>query len=326
MSRRDDALRLAELVGPEGLVLDDPADGWPALGRVLGLDQPIEVALYVAPVGFSHRNRDDVERRFQNPGQNRPIQPVPGRELVYIGIWEGDDPDARLSPPVLVTADAEKRIGRTTRASVFPRVESLLIAHATGIHVGQTTTGEEIAAFVPMLFTAQIHAQINVVTPNESRYRRELMAAPTEPPPERQRRVSMTLARANRFARDVREAYRRRCAMCGLGLGLVESAHILPVAAPESVDEVNNGLALCPNHHRAFDRHQVWVDPTTREIRTHPDAIRRAATTSETLFIGYTFPSLEDPYDVPGQRPSSAFLRARYRHFGDSYKWADPPA
>ena len=151
MSRRDDALRLAELVGREGLVIDDPADGWPALGRVVGLDDPIEVALYVAPVGFSHRNRDDVERRFQNPGSDRPIELVPGALPVFIGIWEGDDPDIREVPAVLVTADPFRRVGRTTRFSVFPKVESLRIARATGIHVGETTTGEEIAAFAPAL-------------------------------------------------------------------------------------------------------------------------------------------------------------------------------
>lgn len=322
MSRRDDALRIAELVGPDGLVLDDPADGWPALGAVVGLEDPIEVALYAAPIGFSHRNRDDVERRFQNPGQNRPIQEVPGRVLVYVGLWEGDDPDVPTAPAVLVTADPIRRIGRMTRASVFPRLESLLIARATGIHVGQTTSGEDIAAFVPELLPAQVHAQANGVAPDEARYRHELMAAPAEPPPERQRRISTSLARANRFARSVRDAYSGRCAMCGLGLGLVESAHILPVAAAESVDEVSNGLALCANHHRAFDRHRIWIDPTSRQVRVHPDMVGASSTEADGQFIGTTYDELVVPPTAPEQ-PHAAFLRARYRHFEDEYDWAD---
>jgi hypothetical protein len=325
MSRRDDALRIAELVGPDGLLLDDPADGWPALGTIVGLDQPIDVALYVAPIGYSHRNRDDVERRFQNPGQNRPIQEVPGRALVYIGLWEGDDPDAPIAPAVLVTADAHKRVGRTTRASVFPRLESLRIARSTGIHIGLTTSGEEIAAFVPELLPAQIDAQTNGVAPDEDRYRHELMAAPATPPAERQRRISTTLARANHFARSVRDAYAGRCAMCGLGLGLVESAHILPVAAHDSVDEVSNGVALCANHHRAFDRHQIWIDPTTSQIRIHPSTLGASSSPADEQFVGTTREHLAVPPDG-SQQPHEAFLRARYRHFEDEYAWATESA
>jgi hypothetical protein len=320
VTRRDDALRVAELVGPDGLVLDDVADGWPALGTIVGLDQPIDVALYVAPIGFSHRDRDDVERRFQNPGQNRPIREIAGRVLVYLGIWEGDDPTVPTSPAVLVTADADIRVGRMTRASVFPRLESLLIAQAAGIHVGQTATGEEIAAFVPELLPAQIHAQANGVAPDEARYRHELMAAPTAPSPERQRRISTSLARANHFARAVRDAYSGRCAMCGLGLGLVESAHILPVAAANSVDEIPNGLTLCANHHRAFDRHQIWIDPTTREVRIHPHTVLSASAAIDRLILGTIEPVLRPPADA-AQHPDPSFFEARYHHFEDEYEW-----
>lgn len=320
MSRRDDALRLAALVGPEGLVIDDLADGWPALGRVVGLDQPIEVALYVAPVGFSHRNRDDVERRFQNPGSDRPIELVPGAQLVFIGIWEGDDPETREAPAVLVTADPIRRLGRTTRFSVFPKVESLRIARATGIHVGETTTGEEIAAFTPALLPAQIHALANGIAPDQARYRHELIAAEADPPTERQRRISSTLARANGFARAVRDAYEERCAMCGLGLGLTESAHILPVAAPGSVDEVRNGLALCANHHRAFDRHRIWVDPDTGQIKVHPATVDASTSEADELWLRSTRNTLMVPKGDE-HRPDPRLLAARYRHFEDAYDW-----
>lgn len=320
MSRRDDALRLAELVGPEGLVIDDPADGWPALGRVVGLDEPIEVALYVAPVGFSHRNRDDVERRFQNPGSGRPIELVPGALPVFIGIWEGDDPDIREAPAVLVTADPFRRVGRTTRFSVFPKVESLRIARATGIHVGETTTGEEIAAFAPALLPAQVHAQTNGIAPDEARYRHELISAEADPPTERQRRISSTLARANGFARAVRDAYEERCAMCGLGLDLIESAHILPVAAPGSVDEVRNGLALCANHHRAFDRHRIWVDPETGQIKVHPATIDAITSTADEQWLRSAHDVLLMP-DGEQDRPDPRLLTARYRHFEGAYDW-----
>ena len=43
---------------------------------VLTVDgEQVHVALFVGNVGLSHRNRDNVERRHQNPGQQRPIPP-----------------------------------------------------------------------------------------------------------------------------------------------------------------------------------------------------------------------------------------------------------
>ncbi len=43
-------------------------------------------------------------------------------------------------------------------------------------------------------------------------------------------------------------------------LRLVEAAHILPVAATESIDDVRNGIALSPTYHRAFDSGLIYID------------------------------------------------------------------
>lgn len=59
--------------------------------------------------------------------------------------------------------------------------------------------------------------------------------------------------RAWDFRVRVLEAYGDMCAVCGLQLGLVEAAHIVPVAWPGSTDETSNGIALCRNHHKAYD-------------------------------------------------------------------------
>jgi putative restriction endonuclease len=67
--------------------------------------------------------------------------------------------------------------------------------------------------------------------------------------------------RALDFSERVLDAYRNRCAMCGLQLRLLEDAHILPVAEPGSTDETANGVALCALHHRAYDRSLVTFDP-----------------------------------------------------------------
>ena len=68
------------------------------------------------------------------------------------------------------------------------------------------------------------------------------------------------------FRKRVLTAYSQSCAMCGIQLRLLDSAHILPAAHPDSTDGTDNGVALCALHHRAFDRALVTFD---FEFRIH---------------------------------------------------------
>ena len=70
--------------------------------------------------------------------------------------------------------------------------------------------------------------------------------------------------RALDFSERVLSAYRNRCAMCGMQLRLLDGAHILPVADPDSTDETANGVALCTLHHRAYDKGLVTFDTNHR--------------------------------------------------------------
>jgi putative restriction endonuclease len=72
--------------------------------------------------------------------------------------------------------------------------------------------------------------------------------------------------RALDFSERVLSAYRNQCAMCGTQLRLLDGAHILPVAEPESTDETANGVALCALHHRAYDRGLVTFDSSRRVL------------------------------------------------------------
>ena len=62
------------------------------------------------------------------------------------------------------------------------------------------------------------------------------------------------------FKDRVLTAYSHTCAMCGVQLRLLDAAHILPAAHPDSTDETSNGITLCSLHHRAFDRALVTFD------------------------------------------------------------------
>lgn len=81
-------------------------------------------------------------------------------------------------------------------------------------------------------------------------------------PDERRRVVRETsaLSRDSRFRKSVLDAYGYRCAVTGMALDLLDAAHILPVTAPGSTDEVTNGIALSPTVHRAFDNGLIYID------------------------------------------------------------------
>jgi putative restriction endonuclease len=78
------------------------------------------------------------------------------------------------------------------------------------------------------------------------------------------------LVRSAVFGREVLRAYQLTCAVSGLQLlsttgaaPLLDACHIVPWSVSHD-DTISNGLALCPNLHRAFDRHLFWVDADYR--------------------------------------------------------------
>ncbi len=109
--------------------------------------------------------------------------------------------------------------------------------------------------------------------------------------------------------------------MCGLGLSIVQGAHIYPASAPGSPDEPWNGLALCANHHAAFDRHLVAVRTSTGEIVFRPDVLEEAIHNQETrAFIDGTLTVLRPA--TPGNAPRADLFERRYAYFAEEdYAW-----
>lgn len=70
-------------------------------------------------------------------------------------------------------------------------------------------------------------------------------------------RTILTRYRAHSFSYRVLAAYGNQCAFCRVQLGLLDAAHIIPVAAPNSTDEVTNGISLCKLHHYAYDSNLI---------------------------------------------------------------------
>jgi putative restriction endonuclease len=77
--------------------------------------------------------------------------------------------------------------------------------------------------------------------------------------------------RSNVFKKEVPKLYNYTCCITGLridaieSISMVDACHIVPFS--ESYDDtITNGIALCPNFHRAFDRGLVSIDKNFRVL------------------------------------------------------------
>ena len=112
-------------------------------------------------------------------------------------------------------------------------------------------------------FPQSMHGDIReAVGLSDNRIRREAGAV----------REDISKPRDPNFRREVLRAYEYRCAVCEYDLRLgdellgLEAAHIRWHAA-DGPDEIQNGLALCGFHHKAFDRGAWGLQPDDRGYR-----------------------------------------------------------
>jgi hypothetical protein len=321
-SRRESLLEhIVSLAGPHAATVIDPQNGWPGLVNVQLSDGPQLVAMHVGPEGLSHRGRDDVERRFQNPGQGKPVTAPRGALPLLIGLWE------QGTSPVLVGMDAAHRLGKETRQSLFISLAALEQAAKEGWAEHHSDTGELIVAFHPALLPTYVELRRRAVPVPPTDILSVLEASGltddySDEAAERARRASSQLIRDAAFRLEVAARYSGLCAMCGLDFGLVEGAHIYPARAPGSQDKIWNGLALCGNHHMAFDKHLIWVEPDSRKIAVH-SAVKDTAPQNDACrrFVEVTYQTLQEP-TPRSARPLSQMFAKRYEFFAGKYNWA----
>lgn len=321
MSRVDAVERIVSLVGPSAKLLT-VSSGWPSIVQVQTSGGITPVALHGGQFALrSYRGRDDLERRMQNPGQDHPVVRVTNAVPVIVGLWDEED------RPILVAFDAERRVGKATRQSFFGALPHLRVAASQGWTSYKSGSDEEVFAFWPQLLPAYIEMVARGVHLDPDDMAGIVSAAGLAddgkplPAEERVRRTTTTLVRRAAFSSEVVAAYGTLCAMCGLDFGLVQGAHIYPASAPDSSDDVRNGLALCANHHAAFDRHLVYVDPENRGVRLHPKLVKGAEDSEACrAFIGTTVESLKTPQEARFH-PRPEMFRRRYAHFEEAYAW-----
>lgn len=98
----------------------------------------------------------------------------------------------------------------------------------------------------------------------------EVQALVLNDPEVRYKHVSITteedvFVRSGLFKRYIPQLYQDTCAMTGMRMrstfryNFIDACHIVPFSVGHD-DKVSNGIALCPNLHRAFDRGLVSID------------------------------------------------------------------
>jgi hypothetical protein len=319
VTRVDEFERVCALAG---LQVIDPGDGWP--GRTLytrASGEAMNLLVHAAPL-TTHSRGIEGEVRVQPPGQERPVQAQAGWiPLILAPSTEG----------ILVGVSAERQIGRSERWTVTFReslVRQAVRMRWAMIERPIRPAGHEVIhAFDSALFPAYVELVANGVRVDPDLLTAAIEGAGLAADPDdqaaagRARRATTQLVRDAVFGKQVREAYGDRCALCDLGLGLVVGAHILPVAAPGSPDQMVNGICLCENHHRAFDQHLIYIDPATTGVQLHPDLLQAAETDiSAEFFVQRTKNVLAPPLD-PSVAPSAELLRRRYEYYEGSYDW-----
>ena len=157
------------------------------------------------------------------------------------------------------------RKSRVQRFSLYTRLSRMQEAAAQGLSTHTNTDGQIVIMFRPDLIGLYVENQAALHRDTDralQRIARDYKQSPARPIAVNRQRIQVTSTaypRNPRFRQEVLEAYSYRCAMCGIQLGLVDAAHIVPHAHLQGHDVVSNGLALCSLHHRSFDTGLLYV-------------------------------------------------------------------
>ncbi|TXT21759.1 MAG: putative restriction endonuclease [Gallionellaceae bacterium] len=120
-----------------------------------------------------------------------------------------------------------------------------------------------------------------------------------------------------KFRLQIVPLYHYSCALCGIkmllpsGVALVEAAHIHQFAQSKN-DDITNGMALCRNHHWAFDQ-GLWSIDTSFEIVVACGKFAEQAP-NQTGLMSYQSKQLDFSWLQPEHRPSQRNLDWHRRH------------
>lgn len=204
------------------------------------------------------------EYRIQITGVKQ-FQIFPNEQTLILGYWQEAE--------VFAGFDVRKHRGLLGHSpSIQIREEFLRSAYVSGFSPCDKGNNEVAIAFRPDFFVEYLRNLESLhdfgQAPDALRaledvsLNPEINDAAIQIPDVGRREIIVSVSRKLRdvsFRRRVLTAYTYKCAVCGVQLGLVEAAHIIPVNHENSSDETRNGLALCALHHKAYDQALITI-------------------------------------------------------------------
>lgn len=246
-----------------------------------------KLVIHIWNITHGGKSRAADEYRIQITGVDKLLFKE-GYKTLLLGIARLDD-----IHPIVVAFDPDEHANFGSSPSIQVGEETLKAALDRGVAFEEKTlaTGnaEMVIAFRPDLipqYLSELYPQYHAPGTTTSKPEGEKVAGLNFTKPElteeeltgfseerkRALRTTAAWARDRNFRRKVLFVYNHACAMCGLQGTLVQGAHIVAVRQEGSTDDVRNGLALCSNHHTAYDRGLLAID-TGYVIRVNMEMI-----------------------------------------------------
>lgn len=186
-------------------------------------------------------------------------------DVVVLGYFADERVFTAWNPYIM-----QPRFNQRSTISLYSRFSVMTRAAGNGIACYVDTNNQRVITFKPEYLGLYLDNITNVHTLDESELK-DLVAASdrlqlvdgeesVDIGGRKMQVLHVRTARDPRFRKLVYEAYKHRCAMCGIQLELIEAAHIIPHSHAKGSDEVHNGICLCSLHHAAYDQSLVFFD------------------------------------------------------------------
>lgn len=300
------------------------AQSHPGSYQVFSGDQGWRVRVYIWNLTFGGRVTLPDEKRIQvtglpEPAGSQQFIPETGGKTLILGWWD----DLEIFAGFDIAYHSEP-LGKSP--SIQIRQGALESAHVNGMACYFRGKDEIAVAIKPEFMGVYLSNMEDLHACGSSEEALDLLNQLCADPdavadadiedkvPEARRYAVIATRKALRdasFRGRILTAYSQKCAMCGVQLRLIDAAHILPAAHPDSTDETSNGVALCALHHRAFDQGLVTFGT---DYRTHRNAALEAEFVAEGLdggldeFAARLAPMIELP-PAKGDRPNETYVR-----------------
>jgi putative restriction endonuclease len=264
-------------------------------------------ALYAWNITHGGATRSADEYRIQITGA-APASSA-GEQALILGWSETFEVFAAWDPAAHLNRNS-------TSPSLQIHRNTLEAAYDRGIAAETRGSGDVVIAFQPGLLSTYAYVAGSLHSENAANLTADLNRIPdpssvVPSPRTRTSQVVESYFRAWDFSKRVLGAYDHSCAVCGIQLGLIEAAHIVPVATPSSTDETRNGIGLCRIHHRAYDALLIDIatDLTVRVSHSKLALLRSLGRSEGELSLQALDgqPLLVIPLD-PADRPYGPFL------------------